>query len=226
MCKDSLHVCRNASFLPWQRRLVKCSAMGKVNEMALMESVGNGDEGAMKYLKDCYQDLISRIAFRILCDRKDSSAVVQELFDYVRNDARSFDGSLSLRNWLLSNTCRYARLRIVRRRIMYIFGQRPDLYVTTSPKVQDFDDYVTTQAWEMYCRIAVDFNVNQRILFALCTLEGISEYEASLITGVSGRRICSLLDDAEDKFRKELGRYGKQDEYYSYVGFLRKVAEG
>lgn len=200
--------------------------MGKVNEMALMESVGNGDEGAMKYLKDCYQDLVSRIAFRILCDRKDSNAVVQDVFDHARNAADAFDGNLSLRNWILSQTCRYARLRIVRRRIMYIFGQRPDLYVTTAPKVQDFDDYVTTQAWELYCRIAVDFNVNQRILFALCTLEGISEYEASLITGVSGRRICSLLDDAEDKFRKELSIHGKQAEYYSYIGFLRRVVEG
>jgi RNA polymerase sigma-70 factor (ECF subfamily) len=194
--------------------------------MTLVKRVGEGSENAMKYLKDCYLDLISRIAFRIMCDRKDSNAVVEELFDYVRNDSKSFDGSLSLRNWLLSNTCRYARLRIVRRRIMYIFGQRPDLYVTTAPKVQDFDDYVTTQAWELYCRIAVEFNVNQKILFALCTLEGISEYEASLITGISGRRICTLLDAAEDKFRKELGRYGKQDEYYSYVGFLRRVAEG
>jgi RNA polymerase sigma-70 factor (ECF subfamily) len=200
--------------------------MGKINEMTLVKRVGEGSENAMKYLKDCYLDLISRIAFRIMCDRKDSNAVVEELFDYVRNDSKSFDGSLSLRNWLLSNTCRYARLRIVRRRIMYIFGQRPDLYVTTAPKVQDFDDYVTTQAWELYCRIAVEFNVNQKILFTLCTLEGISEYEASLITGISGRRICTLLDAAEDKFRKELGRYGKQDEYYSYVGFLRRVAEG
>ena len=200
--------------------------MGKINEMTLIRSVGEGSEGAMKYLKDSYQDLVSRIAFRILCDRKDSDAVVQEVFDYVRTDFKSFDGSLTLRNWLLSHTCRYARLRIVRRRIMYIFGERPDLYVTSAPKVQDFDDYVTTQAWELYCRTVGEFNVNQRILFALCALEGMSEYEASLITGVSGRRICSLLDDAEAKFRKELRIYGKQDEYYSYIGFLRKVADG
>lgn len=200
--------------------------MGKINEMTLLRSVGEGSENAMKYLKDCYQDLVSRIAFRILCDRKDSDVVVQEVFDYVRTDFKSFDGSLTLRNWLLSHTCRYARLRIVRRRIMYIFGERPDLYVTSAPKVQDYDDYVTTQAWELYCRTVVDFNVNQRILFALCALEGMSEYEASLITGVSGRRICYLLDDAEAKFRKELRLYGKQDEYYSYIGFLRKVADG
>jgi RNA polymerase sigma-70 factor (ECF subfamily) len=200
--------------------------MGKINEMTLIRSVGEGSENAMKYLKDCYQDLISRIAFRIMCDRKDSNVVVQDVFNYVRTDSKAFDGSLSLRNWLLSQTCRYARIRLARRRIMYIFGERPGLYVTSAPKVQDYDDYVTTQAWELYCRTVGEFNVNQRILFALCTLEGMSEYEASLITGVSGRRICSLLDDAEAKFRKELRLYGKQDEYYSYIGFLRKVADG
>ena len=200
--------------------------MGKINEITLLRSVGEGSENAIKYLKDCYQDLVSRIAFRIMCDRKDSNIVVQDVFNYVITDSKAFDGSLSLRNWILSQTCRYARLRLARRRIMYIFGERPDLYVTSAPKVQDYDDYVTTQAWELYCRTVGEFNVNQRILFALCTLEGMSEYEASLITGVSGRRICSLLDDAETKFRKELRIYGKQDEYYSYIGFLRKVAEG
>ena len=216
---------KNCILFAMELSVSDCSVMSTRNEMTLMKSVGKGDEQAMTYLMDCYRDLVSRIAFRILCDRKDSDAVVQEVFDNVKTDSKTFDGSVSLRNWILSHTCKYARLRIVRRRIMYIFGQRPDLYVTSAPKVQDFDDYVTTQAWELYCRVAVDFNVNQRILFALCTLEGISEYEASLITGVSGRRICTLLDDAEEKFRKELFLYGKRDMYYSYIGFLRKVAD-
>ena len=74
--------------------------------------------------------------------------------------------------------------------------------------------------------ISVEFNITQRILFSLCTLEGIHENDASLITGVSRRRITSLLADAESKFRKELRNFGKQEEYQSYVGFLRKVAEG
>ena len=200
--------------------------MSKNSEKALMYSIGCGDVRAMKHLMDKYLDLVSRISFRILCDRKDSEAVVQDVFLHVWKYSETFESGMNLEHWLLHHTCRYARMRIVRRRLMYIFGQRPDLYVTTAPKAPAYDDFITQQAWELYCRISVEFNITQRILFSLCTLEGIHENDASLITGVSRRRITSLLADAESKFRKELGNFGKQEEYQSYVGFLRKVAEG
>ena len=191
-----------------------------------MYAIGCGDVRAMKHLLDKYLDLVSRNSFRIMCDRKDSDAVTSEVFEHAWNYAETFDGSMSLENWLLHHTCHYARLRIVRRRIMYMFGQRPDLYVTTAPKAHDYDDYVTKQAWELYCRISVSFSITQRIIYALCELEGISHDEVSLITGVSVRRISSFLDHAQARFRKELRRFGKQDDYVYYVGFLRRVADG
>lgn len=191
-----------------------------------MYSVGCGDVRAMKHLMDKYLDLVSRTAFRILCDRKDSEAVTQDVFINAWNYAAAFDGSVSLEAWLLHHTCRYARMRIVRRRIMYIFGERPDLFVTTAPKAPEFDDYITKQAWELYCRISVDMSVTHRILFTLCILEGISENDASQITGISRRRISGLITTAESKFRKELIRLGCSDDYYRYIGFLRRVAEG
>ena len=199
--------------------------MSKISEKSLMYSIGCGDMRAMKHLIDKYLDLVSRTSFRILCDRKDSDVVTREVFIHAWDHSEAFDGKMSLENWILHHTCRYARLRIVRRRIMYIFGERPDLYVTTAPKTQDYDDYVTKQAWELYCRISVSFTITQRVLFALCVIEGVSEAEASEITGVSVRRISSLLADAHLKFYDELRDYGKQDEYMSYVSFLRKIRD-
>lgn len=191
-----------------------------------MYSIGCGDMRAMKHLVNEYLDLVFRTSFRILCDRKDSEAVTQEVFVHAWNDAAAFDGSISLETWILHHTCKYARLRIVRRLIMYFFGERPDLFVTTAPKTPTYDDFVTKQAWELYCRISVDMSITHRILFVLCVLEGISENEASNITGISRRRISSLVSAAESKFRKELRRLGSSDDYYRYIGFLRKVAEG
>lgn len=181
---------------------------------------------AMKHLLDEYLDLVSRTSFRILCDRKDSDAVTQDVFVHAWDNSAAYDGSISLEAWLLHHTCRYCRLRIVRRRIMYIFGERPDLFVTTAPKAPTYDDYVTKQAWELYCRISVDMSTTHRILFALCVLDGISEQDASIITGISRRRISGMISSAESKFRKELRRLESYDDYYRYVGFLRKVAEG
>ena len=215
--------------------------MSKSSEKALMYSIGCGDLRALKHLVDEYLDLVLRTSFRILCDRKDSETVTQDVFLHAWNNSETFDGSVPLESWILHHTCRYSRLRIVRRRIMYIFGERPDLFVTTAPKVPTYDDYVTKQAWELYCRISVDMSVTHRILFcrisvdmsvthrilfSLCVLEGISEKDAAQITGISRRRISSLITAAESKFRKELIRLGCSDDYYRYIGFLRKVAEG
>ena len=191
-----------------------------------MYNIGCGDMNAMKHLMYKYLELVSRTSFRILCDQKDSDAVTQDVFVHAWNNSEAFDGSMSLEAWMLHHTCRYARLRIVRRRIMYIFGERPDLFVTTAPKAPTYDDYITKQAWELYCRIADELTVTQRILFALCIMEGLSEEYASQITGISRRRISGLITGAETRFKKELRRMGNSEDYYRYVGFLRKVAEG
>lgn len=199
--------------------------MNKTSEKALMYSIGCGDMRAMKHLMDRYLDLISRTSFRILCDRKDSEAVTRDVFVHVWNHSEKFDGSIAMETWLLRLACRYARLRILRRKVMYIFGQRPDLFVTTSPKVADYDDFVTKQAWELYCRASVKLSARQRVLFSLCVLEEISLDKASNITGIPASLIPGFLSNAESRIRKELRRYGKADDYEPYVGFLRKVGE-
>jgi DNA-directed RNA polymerase specialized sigma24 family protein len=115
--------------------------MNRMTEKALMYSIGCGDMRAMKHLLDKYLNLVSKTAFRILCDRKDSEAVTRDVFVHAWNYSEKFDASMPLEIWLLRLTSRYARLRVIRRRIMYIFGQRPDLFVTTVPKAADYDDY-------------------------------------------------------------------------------------
>lgn len=200
--------------------------MNRSEAKALMHDIGCGDIKAMKHLMDGYLDLVSRAAFRILCDRKDSEAVAADVFVYVWNSSEKFDGTIPLKLWLLSLTDRYSRIRMIRRKIMYIFGERPDLFVTSVPKAPAYDDYVTKQAWELYCRASVKLSPQQRVLFTLCVLEELSPDDASIVTKLSKRRIKNLLEGAESKIRRMLRQYGKADEYERYVGFLRKVVEG
>ena len=194
--------------------------------MALMYSVGCGDVRAMNYLVDNYIDLVSRTAFRMLCDRKDSEAVTSAVFIHAWNYSSKFDGAISLSFWLLRLTSRYARLRGIRRRLMYFFGERPDLFVTTAPKSVDYDDFVTKQAWELYCRASMKLSIRQRVLFTLCVLEEIPEADVSMITGIPMCCLSGMLSAAESKIKKELRKKGKPEDYSRYVCFLRKVAEG
>lgn len=191
-----------------------------------MYDIGCGEIRAMKHLMDRYLDLVAITAFRILCDRKDCEAVTRDVFIHAWNYSENYDGTISLRMWILRLTCKYARRQMVVRRLMYIFGHRPDLFVTSSPKAPNYDDYVTKQAWELYCRASVSLSFRQRELFTLCVLEVISPDEASMITRISKRGIMRLLSESESIFRRELRHYGKADEYDRYVGFLRVVEEG
>ena len=200
--------------------------MNRSTEKALMYSIGCGDVKAMKHLLEKYLDLVSRTSFRILCDRKDSEAVTKDVFVHAWNYSEKFDGSIPLDIWLLRLTSRYSRLRVTRRRLMYLFGKRPDLFVITAPKAADYDDYVTKQAWELFCRASAALTIRQRILFTLCVLEEIPEADVTLITGISRHRVHVLLSGAESRIRKELRKYGKPEDYDRYIGFLRKVAEG
>ena len=88
------------------------------------------------------------------------------------------------------------------------------------------DDYLTKQAWQLHCRSVIHMTPLQSAVYALCVLEGMSESQMAKITGMTGFRIALALERAEDKVRSELKDYGKEDQYDSYNGFLRRVAEG
>ena len=182
-------------------------------------------EEVLKDIMQRYLDLVSRTSFRILCDSVDSEAVTVDVFTSVWAHLDDFDGSVPMRQWILSLTVRKSRLRIARRRLMYVFGRRPDLYFTSSPKVLDQDDYITKLAWETYCRASSGMTSVQRIVYTLSVLEQLSEDEVADVTGLSHHRIRNAAESAENRIKAELEKYGRADSYPEYKKFLRKVRD-
>ena len=90
--------------------------------MVLLKAVMYGDPEAYMSLVDRYIDLITRTAFRILCDREDSEAVTVKVFESLWYDVLDYDDRISLRVWLLRRTWIYSRLRIMRRRLLRVLG--------------------------------------------------------------------------------------------------------
>lgn len=195
------------------------------SDIALMKDVAYGNMKAFKELIDRYLDLVSRTAFRILCDRRDSEYVTARVFVALWNDVLDYDDRFTVREWLLRKTCFYSRIRITHRRILRIFGIQNDVFVNVSPKVENADDYVTKQAWELHCKAVSHMTPLQGMAYALCVLEMLPVSDASMIIGMTGFRVGLALDRAERKVKDQLKDYGKQDEYDSYNGFLRKVSD-
>ena len=97
--------------------------------------------------------------------------------------------------------------------------------VNVSPRVDDEDDYVTKQAWELHCRVSTHLTPLQSSVYAMCTLDGVSQDSAAHITGVTRLRVRNALERAEEKVRSELDHYGRGTEFSRYNAFLRKVAD-
>ena len=194
-------------------------------DMTLMKEVSYGCMEAFEELIDRYLDLVSRTSFRILCDRKDSEYVTASVFVSLWHDVLDYDDSLTVGEWLLKKTCEYSRVRITRRRILSIFGFVNDVFVNVSPRVDDEDDYVTKQAWELHCRVSTHLTPLQSSVYAMCTLDGVSQDSAAHITGVTRLRVRNALERAEEKVRSELDHYGRGTEFSRYNAFLRKVAD-
>ncbi len=194
-------------------------------DMALLKEISRGNEVAYAVLLDRYVELVSRNSFRIMCDREDSEAVVRKVFISLWNDVLDYDDRFELGEWLLRKTCHFCRIRITRRRILRLFGVTTDVFVQASPKVEDYDDYVTKQAWELYCRASTHLTPLQSAAYALCELEGLKTDRVALIMGMSRLRIDLALQRGAEKNRHELEKYARENDYDVYVGFLRKVAE-
>lgn len=195
------------------------------SDIALMKDVSYGNADAFDELMNRYLDLISRTSFRILCDRRDSEYVTARVFISLWYDVLDYDDRFTVGEWLLRKTCIYARIRIMRRRILRFFGVSNDVFVNVSPVVENEDDYVTKLAWELHCRAVTHMTPLQAAVYAMCVLEDMPVEEVAYITGLTRFRIALSLERAEDKVRSRLKDYGKQSYYERYNGFLRKVAD-
>ena len=113
------------------------------SDMSLLKDVSYGNVDALKELLIRYLDLVSRTAFRILCDREDSERVTVRVFVSLWHDVLEYDDRFTVEEWILRKTCIYCRLRIMRRRILRLFGVVNDVFVKVPPSSADADDYLT-----------------------------------------------------------------------------------
>ncbi len=177
------------------------------------------------YLVSEYIGIVSRTSFRILCDRKDSDYVTVQVFVMLWKTYGKKKINLSFRDWLIRYACILSRLRITRRRLMSLAGMAPDLFVSSKPKAEDYDDYVTTQAWEVFCRASTAMTPMQRIVFTLISLEEMRVSDVSEICSLFKFRVMLAHKRAVTKVRQELHKFGKDSDYDAYIGFMKKVSD-
>ncbi len=180
------------------------------SDASLMREIALGRSEALRFIMDRYMSMVSRTAYRILCDRPDSEDVTQEVFIKVWRKASAYDDRYSVSTWLYRITCNLCFDRLRRRRILDVFSIRPSVYESSAPAaLSPEEDFITKETWAIFCRASMGLSPKQRTVFTLRDLEGLSVGQVGAITGMTADQIKSNLHIARKRIRQELERYGK-----------------
>lgn len=196
-----------------------------VSDGRVMASLMKKDVGMMREVISRFVVPVSRISYRILCDRVDSESVTISLFLNLWKSPESFCSTLPIERELIRRTCQMCRVRLLRRRLMMILSIDPGIYMSSVPVVPGADDFIARKTWVIYCRAAKNYTISQKVIFTLCELEGYTPSETSMITEYPLSRILDELEEARSILKDELDIFGRMDDYIAYVGFLRKVQD-
>lgn len=180
------------------------------NDAALMGAVALGRHDALNEILDRYMSVVSRVSYRILCDRHDSEDITREVFVRVWAKASDFDGRYNLTTWMHRITCKLCCRRLRRHKIKSFFWITTSVFETSAPSaLSPEEDFITKETWEIFCRASRYLSSGQRIVFTLCDLEGLDMEEVQAVTGMASGQIENSLLAARNKIRQELQRYGK-----------------
>ena len=155
----------------------------------------------LEELIDKYQISLLKVCFTFLHDRSFAEDAVQETFIKVYQGLDSFHGNSSEKTWVFRiamNTCRDMLrtrwFRFVDRRID--LSQLPEQTV----RMENGDKEI------MEAVMALPVKLREVIL--LCSLEGMTTYEAGESLGITQQAVSSRLKRAKDKLKKELKEKG------------------
>ena len=155
----------------------------------------------LEVLVDKYQISLLKVCFTFLHDRSLAEDAVQETFIKAYQSLDSFRGYSSEKTWIFRiamNTCRDMLrtrwFRFVDRRID--LSQLPEQSVPTENGDKEIMESV----------MALPVKLREVIL--LCSLEGMTTYEAAESLGITQQAVSGRLKRAKEKLRKELKEKG------------------
>lgn len=179
------------------------------SDVELVAACASGDTGALSELFDRHVDSVYRHLTRLSwVDDHAVDDLVQDTFLAAFEGASTFNGSASVRTWLLGVASNLARMRVrtdVRRR------QRGGAYVELSARDSARPDQDAETAELMArCAAAVgELPHDQRVAFLMCDVEEVRGRDAAAALGVPEGTLYRRLHQARRALRSLLSGGGR-----------------
>lgn len=172
-----------------------------------IERCKKGDKDAFRTIVMDFQQMIFRLAIKIICDEAEAEDIVQETFINAWLSIKSFNNKSSLKTWLYRITCNkcYDRLRQMKNKETMTDS------IENMENIQYDNDMENDISNKELCRLislyTKDMPPMHKLVFTLKDMEDLPSDEICKITGITSLQLKSNLYFARkfirNKFQKE-----------------------
>lgn len=167
------------------------------------------DTAALARLVSEFQEMVFRLAFRLLCDEDEARDMVQETFVKIWLSIDKFDGSCRFSTWIYKiacNTC-YDRLRALRRLPSTDVFEEAAMAGRGMKSDEDIEERLANkELGDLILRFTEELTPKQKLVFTLRDIEGLEVPEVVAITGMCADKIKYNLYQARKQIRMKMNQ--------------------
>lgn len=192
-----------------------------MDEKVLIKPLQKGDEDAFKKLVELYQDKVYNTVLGFLHSPEDAEDISQEVFIEVFNAIGKFRGGAKLSTWIyriaINKSLELIRKQKRQKRFAF-FTNIFDMPENKKLYVADFEHPGVQLEHKENARVLfaaiAKLPENQKVVFTLHKVEGLSYQEISKILQLSLSSVESLMFRAKKKLQKLLADFYKGTDDY------------
>lgn len=182
-----------------------------MNEREIQELINKSrmhDMSAFTLLVKENQQLVFRLAFRLLCNEEEARDMVQETFVKVWQSLDKYNPEFRFSTWIYkiaANVC-YDRLRSLQHTPSGdLRGVSLDnLFLSSEENMEQ--NLINKDLKELILRFIEKLTPKQKLVFTLREIEGLEVAEVEAITGLSAEKIKSNLYQARKQIRMKINQ--------------------
>ncbi|MCG9791252.1 RNA polymerase sigma factor [Flavobacterium algicola] len=175
------------------------------------------DAATFKEMYEQYKSLVYNVALSYVQNAEDAEEITQDVFIQLHQSLDTFKNQSSLKTWIyriaINKSLDLLKHKKSQKRF-FIFGKRSENEYELQ-NVSDFEHpgilLENKEKSKLLFKTINELSENQKTVFILSKIDGLSNPEISVIMEVTISSVESLLFRAKDNLKKKLGN--KFDEY-------------
>ena len=180
-------------------------------DVALMERVKNGDDGAFEELLTRHYQSVYRLAYRFLYDSPEAEDITQEVFLRVFRAAQTYSPKAKFSTWLYTITKNLCFNELRKKRSVTVFSIEDEML----PELPSMDESTVSKLEEEEVKKRVldavrELPANLRIAVLLLKYHGLSYEEVAEILGCTVNAVKLRVHRAKKFLTKSIGHVSQE----------------